>query len=378
MSSRPDHYDAIVIGVGGMGSASVYHLAERGLDVLGIERFDIPHRNGSSHGSTRIFRLVQHERPEYVPLAQRARELWRDLEDATGTTLLYTTGSINAGPPESDTPTNAIRVCESFDLPYEDLTGREVNDRHPGYSLPPDHRAVYQPDGGFLACEECIVAHTDAALAKGATIRAREQVTAWDPHRDGVRVSTTKGTYDADALVIAAGAWTAKLVAHLEQVAVPERRIMAWLQPHEPAHFSPDTFPVFMVDVAEGHYYGFPMYNIPGFKFGRSPDLAEVVDPDQMDQEPTVQEEAVHRQFAERYFPRGAGPTTKLQSCMITRTPEQHFILDHHPEYPQVTVAAGFSGNGYKFCSVVGEIMADLATTGDTEHNIDMCAFPAT
>lgn len=377
MTAQTDRYDAIVIGVGGMGSAAVYHLAKRGLDVVGIERYDIPHRQGSSHGSTRIFRLVQHERPRYFPLAQRAHALWRELETDTGRTLLYTTGSINAGPPDNEAPAKAIKACEQFGLSYEELRGSAVNDRHPGYSLPPDFHAVYQPDGGFLACEECIVAHTEGAIAHGATVRARERVEGWEPRGDGVRVRTTKGTYDADSLVIAAGAWTGKLIEELHHVAVPERRIMAWLQPETPAHFTPEVFPVFIVDVDEGHYYGFPVYDIPGFKFGWSPELAEVVDPDTMDREPTVHEEAIHRRFAERYFPTGAGPTSKLQACMVTQTPKQHFILDTHPDYPQVAVAAGFSGNGFKFCSVVGEIMADLATTGDTEHGIEMCSFPS-
>lgn len=376
MDSTMEQYDAIVIGVGGMGSATVYHLAKRGVDVLGIERFDIPHAHGSSHGSTRIFRLVQQERPAYVPLARRARTLWRELEDHHDDQLLYTTGSINAGPPDSETVDATITVCEDYDLAYEELRGTDVNDRYPGYQLPEDHRAVFQADGGFLACEDCIVAHVNAAVQYGATVRAREQVEQWTPDGGGVRVETTKGTYTADNLVVTAGAWSGKLVDGLDAIAVPERRIMAWLQPHTPDHFTPDSFPVFMVDVDEGHYHGFPIYDIPGFKFGRSPAQAPVVDPDTMDETPTRQEEEDHRRFATQYFPRGAGPTTRLQTCTVTRTPTQHFVLDTHPEFPQVAVGAGFSGNGYKFCSVVGEILADLTLTGETDHRIDMCRFP--
>ncbi|PSP84878.1 N-methyl-L-tryptophan oxidase [Halobacteriales archaeon QS_1_68_17] len=370
-----DRYDAIVLGVGGMGSAAVYHLTRRGLDVLGIERFDVPHDRGSSHGYTRIFRLLQHERPAYVPLARRARELWRDLEAECGEALLHTTGSVTAGPAGADPVASALDVCEAHGLDHEHLTGAEMNDRHPGYALPPDHGVVYQPDGGFLAAERSIVAHARRATARGATIRARERVREWTPTAGGVRVETDAGTYAADDLVVAAGAWTPKLVDALGDHLSPQRRIMAWFQPHEPDRFAPDAFPVFSL-VADGEYfYGFPVYEVPGFKLGWIPDGPKPTDPDDRQGDPTPEEERVHRRFAERYFPEGAGPTSMLRACMTTHSPDGDFVLDTHPDHPQVTVAAGFSGNGFKFCSVVGEVVADLVVDGATDHDVGMCGF---
>ena len=204
MSIANEQYDTIVIGVGGVGSAAVYRLAERGLNVLGIERFDIPHSHGSSHGSTRIVRLTQPEDPSYVPLARATFENWRELEAATGRDLLTTTGSIHASPADADLFADARRSVETHDVDYEVFTGEEVNERFPGYNLPADHRAVYQPDGGFVDCEQAVIAHVEAAHAAGATIRARERVLDWHGTGDGVRVKTDKGRYEADNLVVTA------------------------------------------------------------------------------------------------------------------------------------------------------------------------------
>lgn len=363
-------YDVIVVGVGGMGSAAAFHLADRGLDVLGIERYDIPHAMGSSHGSTRIVRLAQHEGPEYVPLVRRAIELWRDLEARTGRNLLTVTGSVHAGEPGDDYLAGARRACDAHDVAYEELPAAAVNERFPGYDLPDGFEAVYQPDGGYLACEECVVAHVDAAHAAGATIRGRERVVDWTETTDGVRVDTDKGRYVADELVLTAGAWTADLLPEVAASAVPVRAVLAWLQPKRPELFAPDRFPVFVVREGDEGGYGFPVHGVPGFKFGRSPETRPEVDPDGMDREPTADEEADHRAFAERYFPAGAGPTLSTRTCIMTRSADEGFLLGRVPGYDAVTVGGGFTGRGFKFASVVGEILADLATTGETDHDV--------
>ncbi|MFB6298856.1 MAG: N-methyl-L-tryptophan oxidase [Halobacteriales archaeon] len=366
------HYETIVVGIGGMGSAVTAHLAERGVDVLGLERYDIPHAMGSSHGKTRIIRLAQYEDPSYVPLVKRAYELWREREADHHRRLLYTTGGIDAGPPDSDIVTGSIRSCREHGLEHERLTGATVNERFPGYRLPEEYEAVYQPDGGFLVPEQCIVAHVNAAHAAGAEIHAREAVTDWEPHDGGVHVATDAGSYTAEKLVVTAGAWTGKLLPAVEELLDPERQVLAWLQPTEPTAFDPDRFPVFVLETAEGHYYGFPVFDVPGFKFGRFNHLEESVDPDTMNRTPTGQDEELLREFAETYFPTGAGPTMQLAPCLFTNTPDDHFILDRHPQYPQVTVGAGFSGHGFKFASAIGEVLADLSETGQTAHDIDL------
>ncbi|MFB6210473.1 MAG: N-methyl-L-tryptophan oxidase [Halobacteriales archaeon] len=365
------HYGTIVIGIGGMGSAVTAHLAERGVDVLGLERYDIPHAMGSSHGKTRIIRRAQYEDPAYVPLVERAYELWRAREAEHHCQLLYTTGEIDAGPPDSEIVAGSLRSCREHDLDHERLSGATVNERFPGYQLPEDYEAVYQPDGGFLVPEQCIVAHVNAAHAAGAEIHAREAVTGWEPRGDGVRVTTETGQYTADNLVVTAGAWTGKLLPTVAPFLEPERQVLAWLQPTEPAAFAPDRFPVFILETTDSHYYGFPVFDVPGFKVGRFNHLEESVDPDTMDRTPTDRDEQVLREFAETYFPTGAGPTMQLAPCLFTNTPDGHFILDHHPEHPRVTIGAGFSGHGFKFASAIGEIIADLSETGRTDHDIE-------
>ena len=365
-------YDAIVLGVGGMGSAAVYHLAKRGVDVLGIERYDVPNARGSSHGDTRIFRLTQPEHPDYVPLARRARDLWRELEAESGAELLTETGSVHAGPADGAKVADAVESCEANDLPYELLTGGELGEQFPGYRLPDDYRGVYQPDGGFLACERAITTHVNRAHVHGGTVRARERVLDWEPREDGVRVRTDRDTYEADNLVVTTGAWAAEHLAPLSDALTPQRRVMAWLHPEEPDHFTPETFPVFSLDVPEGSFYGFPVYERPGFKFGRAPRSPEVIDPDDWKDEPTLEDEERLRPLPETYFPGAAGPTMRLASCIVTNSADGHFYLDTHPEYPHVSFAAGFTGHGFKFASVVGEVLADFATDGDTDRPIDV------
>lgn len=365
-------YDVIVVGIGGMGSAACWHLARRGLRVLGLERFDIPNAMGSSHGVTRIIRLPYYEDPSYVPLLRRAYENWRALEAATGKSVLHITGSLDASPEDDPLFSGALLSARLHDLPHEVMTGDEVNARFPGYRLPPQTRAVYQPEGGFVASERAIVAHVHAAQAEGAEIHAREQVMSWQTSPAGVTVRTDRGTYNAGRLILAAGAWMGALVPDLARLAVPERQVLAWLQPLRQDWFTPERFPVFNLTVEEGRYYGFPVFEVPGFKFGRYHHREEQGTPDAIRREPDAQDEALLRQFSARYFPDGNGPTMALRDCMFTNTPDEHFILDHHPAHPEVILASPCSGHGYKFCSVVGEILADLATGQTPPLDIDL------
>jgi sarcosine oxidase len=369
---RSGRYDVIVVGVGGMGSATSYYLARRGKKVLGLERFGIPHTMGSSHGHTRIIRLAYYEHPSYVLLLRRAYELWREIQAQMGEQLLYITGSIDAGPEDSWVFKGSWESCRLHDLPHEVLTGAELRRRHPGYHLPPEHLALLQPEGGFLTPERCIVSYVMAAQALGAEIHGHEKVLEWVPLDGGVRVRTDRDTYEADKLVVTAGAWNGGLLDVLAGLAVPERQVLAWLQPTRPEYFRPDTFPVFNLLVEEGRFYGFPVHSVPGFKFGKYHHLEETTDPDEVDREAHPYDERLLRDFAERYFPDGCGPTMDLQACMFTNTEDNHFVIDTHPAYPHVSFASPCSGHGFKFASVVGEIMADLAENGITRHDISL------
>jgi sarcosine oxidase len=364
---RRDRFDAIVIGIGGMGSAALFELARRGCRVLGLERFSIPHELGSSHGVTRIIRLAYYEDPAYVPLLRRAYELWRELEGRGQERLLHITGSIDAGPEVFE---GSLRSCHEHDLAHEVLSAEELGQRYPGFRLPESTAVLLQPEGGFLLPERCIVAYAREAEALGALVRTGERVVDWEPTADGVRVRSDQRLYEAERLVLCAGAWSQALARLPAGLVAAERQVLAWFEPLQPELFQPERFPVFNIVVPEGRWYGFPVFGVPGVKIGRYHHRGEVVDPDAFDREPNDDDEGLLRAFVERYLPAGAGPTVALKSCLFENSPDEHFLLDVHPECQQAVVAAGFSGHGFKFCSVVGEIVAELALAGDTRHEI--------
>ena len=369
------HYDAIVVGLGGMGSAALYHLAKRGSNALGIDQFEIPHTLGSSHGLTRIIRLAYYEDLSYVPLLRRSYELWAELEREFGQQLFYQTGSIDMGPAGSEVFRGSLRSCLENDFAHEVLDSRQLSLRFPGYRMPAETMAVFQPQGGLLLPELCISAHAQLARHHGAEIHSGERVLDWEILADErVALRTDAGRYIAGKLVICGGAWAYKLVSQLAKVAVPERQALIWLAPKQPAWFGLERFPVWNAQVEEGRYYGLPEFNpsgeTPGMKLGRYHHRGETCDPDSVDRALYEADEALLRDFAERYFPDGAGETLDMAVCMFTNTPDEHFVLDVLPGAPQVSVAAGFSGHGFKMASVVGEIMADLAQRGETRHDI--------
>ena len=366
-------FDCIVLGVGAMGSSTLYDLAvKRGKKILGLEQFDIPHAEGSSHGVNRIIRLAYYEHPSYVPLIRRAYELWEEIEAIAGEQLLYRIGSIDTAPAGHEVFEGSLESCLVHDIPHEVLDHKQINERFPGYAMPAGHMGLLQADGGFVLSERSIVAYVNASLEAGAEIHARETVREWEPDGDGVRVFTDRTEYTAERLVITAGAWTAGMVPSLAELAVPERQVLAWFQPDDPSLFTPANFPVFNAYFEEGRYYGFPVFGIPGFKIGRYHHLEETADPDRLEKSITREDEEILRKATAKYFPRANGSVMTMTTCMFTNSPDDHFIIGVLPEHPQVSIAAGFSGHGFKFASVVGEIMGDLATTGETRHDIDL------
>ena len=363
-----ERYDVVVVGVGGMGSAALYHLARRGKRVLGVERFDVPNEMGSSHGITRIIRLAHFEHPSYVPLVRRAYELWRELEVHAGEQLLHITGAVDAGGEVYD---GSLRSCLGFDLPHELMDGRDLGCRYPAYRVPSDLPVLLQPDGGFLLPERCVVAHVEAAAACGAVVRTSERVLAWDDTGDRVVVRTDRSTVEAEHLVLTAGAWSQEVARLPPGLVVAERQVLGWFEPLRPELFSLGRFPVFNLVLEYEHLYGFPIFGVPGFKVGRYHHEGErAADPDLLSRDSSPEDEAALRPLVERCFPAGAGRILMLKACPFEPSPDEDFILDHHPESERAVVAAGFSGRGFKFCSVVGEILADLALEGDTRHDI--------
>jgi sarcosine oxidase len=368
-----EKFDVIVAGVGGMGAAACYHLAKRGKRVLGLERYGIPHAMGSSHGVNRIIRLAYYEDPSYVPLLRRAFELWRELGNDCGEQVLYVTGSIDTGPADEFVFRESKRSCELHDLPHELLSAQELMRRYPAFTVPDDFQAVWQPDGGFVASERAIVAHVTGAMECGAVIRGYDPLLSWTTTTTGVVVETDRGRYESDQLIVSTGAWIGDHVPALSGISMPERQVLGWFQPAHPERFSLDSLPVFNLQAdAHERYYGFPIWGIPGFKFGKYHHREERIDPDDWDRQPNRIDEEALRDGVRRFFPDADGPVMSMAPCIFTNTPDEHFIIARLEPGSPVIVASPCSGHGYKFASVIGEILADLAINDRTDHNINL------
>ncbi|MFN8523228.1 MAG: N-methyl-L-tryptophan oxidase [Chloroflexota bacterium] len=362
-------YDAIVMGLGAMGSAALYHLARRGARVVGFDAHARRHALGSSHGTSRIIREAYYEAPEYVPLLQRAYGLWRELEQETGRSLLQITGGLNLGAPDSEFVTGALASARQHGLDHEYLAAGEINARFSAYSVPDSLVAVYEPNAGVLKPEECVVAHLDAAIEHGAQAVHETPVKRWHRYGAAYRVETANAVFTADRLVIAGGPWSADLLADL---GLP---LEVWRIPN--VHFEPDgherfaagVCPVYLWQVPEGDYYGFPWYPGEGVKFGRH-DLGEICTPATIRRGISEDEIGALRAVLNQYMPGAGGDARDTLTCMYTVTPDRHFVLDRHAAHRDVVYGAGFSGHGFKFATVIGEVLAQLALDGGSAHDI--------
>ncbi len=371
-----NNYDVIVAGIGGMGSAACHHLAKRGKRVLGLERFDLGHPMGSSHGLTRIIRIAYFEGTQYVPLLKRAAVLWQETGAAAGMTLFHKTGSLDIAPEGAGFAESSVESCIEHDLPHELLSKAEIQKRYPAFTLPDGHIANWQPDGGFIASEKAIYAHAGLAMKDGAELRFNEPALSWKTTADGgVEVATARTTYTAGSLVLTAGAWMPELVPALGRTETIVKQAIGWFGVRRPELFTPDNFPVFILTVDEGNFYGFPLYEHPGFKLGGPHFAREPIDPNDADRTPSPKQVKAIRDCLARYIPDAAGDPLTIKGCMYTVTPDEHFVVDTLPEAPQVTVISACSGHGYKFCSVLGEVAADLATTGRTRFDLSPFAI---
>jgi sarcosine oxidase len=367
-------YDVIVVGLGGMGSAAAAHLAGRGVRVLGLERFGPAHALGSSHGGSRIIRQAYFEDPAYVPLLRRSYELFEQLEADSGADLLTITGGLYLGPPDAETVAGSRRAAEEWDLPHEVLDAAEVRRRFPTFDPADDEVGVYEAIAGFVRPEATVTAHLERAAARGAELRFEEPALEWADDGDGVRVTTAAGTYSAQSLVICPGAWAPQLLADLEVPLTVERQVMYWFQPDGGVRpFEPDRHPIWIHGSDDRQLYGFPAIDGPsgGVKaafFRRG----VVCSPETIDREVRPEEAETIAAHLRTFLPTMPDRLLTAVACMYTTTPDQHFVIATHPRHERVTVACGFSGHGFKFVPVVGEILADLALTGATDHPIGL------
>jgi sarcosine oxidase len=358
-----------------MGSAAAYRLAARGERVLGLERHTPAHALGSSHGQSRIIRQAYFEDPAYVPLLLRAYELWEGLEKETGEELMTLCGGLMIGPENGDLVPGSVKSAEEHELPYEMLDASEIRRRFPPLRPDPETVALYEERAGFVRPEASVKAHLDRAADLGAELRFEEPVLRWQASSESVRVETAKGAHEAEKLVFAPGAWAPQLLSELGLPLEVERQVMYWFEPEGGADaFLPDRFPIWIWEPDDGNmFYGFPAITgdrgvkVAFFRAGGVP-----CTPGTIDREVHEREIAFIRGYLEEHVPALAGTYLDARACMYTNTPDEHFVISEHPEHPRVVVACGFSGHGYKFCSVVGEILADLAIEGETRHPIGL------
>ena len=363
-----ERFDVIVVGVGGMGSASCYHLARRGVRVLGLEQFNIPHDKGSSHGFSRMIRTAYYEHPNYVPLLQRSFKLWKELENDALVKVLHVTGGLYLGREDGEIVAGSLRSCEKHDLAFDLLSRHELFNQFPQFHVPNDFVGLLEHQAGFLLPELCIGAHVDLAMRHGAQIHGNEPVLSWEGGAGGVTVTTATRTYHADKVVFCGGAWSDKLVTDLGVKLLVTRQVLGWVQPRRRDYFQLGVLPVWAIDKQDGTiYYGFPLTpDSPGLKIAHH-GPGPATDPNTIDRTPHPEDEQSFRPALTRYLPSADGPLLSMRICMYTNSPDHHFILDRHPRHERVTLACGFSGHGFKFCSVIGEALADLATKGRAE-----------
>lgn len=376
------HADVIVVGLGGVGSATVYQLAKRGVRVLGLDRFAPPHDQGSSHGETRITRQAIGEGGAYMPLARRAHPIWRELEAETGAELLRQVGGLVLAPPgaearqrgKPDFLGTTIAVARQFGIPHEVLSDAEIPERFPQFEVPSGTRGYFEPGAGYLNVEACVSAHLEAARARGADLRTDEAVLGLDSGPDGVRVRTERGEYQAAEVVVCAGAWLPKLLPDLPGLFRIDRQMLFWLKP-EADLWPEDAGPIFIWThgATTGEYvYGFPAHG-GRVKLG-SEVYGAATDPDRVRREVGADEMRAFylRNVAGKL--RGLDPDVlAATTCLYTSTPDGDFVIDAHPTRPRVTLVSACSGHGFKHTAAIGEAVAQRLVDGASE--VDLSPF---
>jgi sarcosine oxidase len=361
------HWDVIVVGTGGVGSAAVYHLAQRGLRVLGVDRFSPPHDRGSSHGQTRIIRQAYFEHPDYVPLAIESYSLWAALELATGRKLYHETGLVEVGPPDGVVVPGVLRAAEEHGLCVHEMSGADIVRRWPGLAVSGDLTGVFEPRAGFLLVEDCIAAHLEAARSLGAVVQTDSPIEHWTSDGGGVSIETAAERHTADSLIITAGAWAGRVLTDLEIDLTVRRKALLWYATTNAATYSSDnSFPAYLFEPPYGIFYGFPQIDARGVKVAEHSGGSVVADPLNVNRDVLSTDRAPVEQFLADHFPCVTHNLTDSTICMYTMSPDEHFILDRHPQHENVHFAAGLSGHGFKFTPVLGKALADLASEGQT------------
>jgi sarcosine oxidase len=368
-------FDVAIIGLGGMGSAAAWQVARRGYRVVGFEQFGVAHDRGSSHGESRMVRQAYYEDPRYVPWLLRSYQLWDELAEVTGAPTLVRTGGLMIGAADSAVVQGTLHSAQSWSIAHEVLDRTEITRRFPSFALAPNELAVYEPGAGFVRPEATVSAHVQLAEAAGATLHFNTAVTGWEVGSRGVSVTTAHGVTQVDRLIVTAGPWAASLLSDLGIALRVERHVMHWMTPKGNVEsFALGHHPVYLWECANGsEFYGFPALDgekaakVAFFHDGRP------TSPDQVDRSVVASEaEPLMEELVSR-IPNLPGTWVTGRACLYTMSPDNHFVIGTVPETEdRVSVAAGFSGHGFKFAPVVGQVLADLATTGSTDLDLTL------
>jgi sarcosine oxidase len=364
-------YDVIIIGLGAMGAAAAYHLTRLGRLVLGLDRFHPPHELGSSHGKSRIIREAYFEHPLYVPLVQRAYELWTELEAASGRRLFHQTGGLMIGPPDGVLVQGAKRSATVHKLSHEILSSSALRRQFPAFNLPAETIAVREPRAGILFPELAVQTHLELAAHHGASLRFDEPALKWESTGTSVRAVTAKGSYTAERLLLTAGAWMVSLLPDLKPPLTVERQVLCWFQPLS----SPEQFrslPIFICEYAPHRFcYGFPDLG-DGLKIAIH-HQGQLTTADSVHRQATESDVARVRELLQTLLPEANGPLKSAAVCLYTNTPDEHFLVCPHPAHSNVIIASPCSGHGFKFSPAVGEISANYLT--DRPPSFDLTPF---
>jgi sarcosine oxidase len=369
-------YDVAVVGLGGMGSAILAHSAARGAAAIGIEQFEPDHDLGASHGKSRMIRKAYFEDSAYVPLVLRAYELWRTLERETGEEILRITGVLSIGEETSEIIRGTQRAARDHDLSVESLTQREVKARYPTLELLKDEVALFELDGGVLDPERAVRAQIGLARAKGAATRFGVAMQSWDATDKGFEVRLSDGTsVETRVLILALGPWFKETLESLGTPIRVQRNIQAWFTPATNAYDAPG-FPAFLVNRRD---LPAPLYGFPDFGDGIKAafhGLGDLTDAKQVDREVDLARdvEPIARAL-EQWMPGAAGVLREAKPCMYSLTPDENFVIDRHPEHANLILCGGFSGHGFKFAPIVGEIATELALDGGSRHGIEFLSL---
>jgi monomeric sarcosine oxidase len=368
-------YDAIVLGIGGVGSAALYELARRGVRVLGIDRFDPPHDRGSSHGHTRVIRQAYFEHPDYVPLLVESYRLWHELEQQSGRRLYHQVGLLEVGPRDGIVVPGVLRAAADHSLEVERLSAAEIERRWPGFRVPGDLEGVFEPGAGYLLVEDCVAAQLAAAHVAGAEVRTNTEVLNWTADERGVRVYTSAGDFSAASLLVAAGSWAGRLLALRNLSLTVLRKSLFWFDTTATQYDGAAGCPVFLFELPHGVFYGFPKLDARGVKVAEHTGGSPVDDPLAVRRDIDRGEELRLREFLAAHLPDVSPSVSDHAACLYTMSPDEHFLVDRHPEHANVVFAAGLSGHGFKFTPVLGRALAELAVDGRTELPIDFLSL---